>query len=162
MRSFAEAAGPRREEYDASRHRAGISREMVWHQATPDGTVAVVYLEADDIPAAMQAMATSDDPFDQRFRELLKEFHGIDLTEAGPAPELVHEVAASSKEQSSGVAQINQSLAQVDQVTQRNASAAEELAATAEEMAAQAQGLQTLVGFFTTAEVERTRLLHAA
>ena len=76
--------------------------------------------------------------------------------------ELVHEVAASSKEQSSGVAQINQSLAQVDQVTQRNASAAEELAATAEEMAAQAQGLQTLVGFFTTAEVERTRLLHAA
>ncbi len=90
---FEEAAGPRREEYDASRRRAGISREMVWHQATPDGTVAVVYLEADDIPAAMQAMATSDDPFDQRFRELLKEVHGIDLTEGGPAPELVHEAS---------------------------------------------------------------------
>jgi hypothetical protein len=39
----------------------------------------------------MQAMATSDDPFDQGFRELLKEGHGIDLTEGGPAPELVHE-----------------------------------------------------------------------
>jgi hypothetical protein len=41
----------------------------------------------------MQAMATSDDPFDQRFRELLKEVHGIDLTEGGPAPELVHEAS---------------------------------------------------------------------
>jgi hypothetical protein len=90
-KGFEEAAGPRREEYDGSRRRAGISREMVWHQATPDGTVAVVYLEADDVPAAMQAMATSDDPFDQRFRELLKEVHGIDLTEGGPSPELVHE-----------------------------------------------------------------------
>jgi hypothetical protein len=32
----------------------------------------------------MQTLATSDDPFDQRFRELLKEVHGIDLTEGGP------------------------------------------------------------------------------
>jgi hypothetical protein len=55
--------------------------------------VAVVYLEADDIAAAMQMMATSDDPFDRRFRELLKEVHGIDLTEGGPAPELLHEAS---------------------------------------------------------------------
>ena len=55
---------------------------------------AVVYLEPDDIIAAgMQAMATSEDPFDQRFRELLKEVHGIDLTEGGPAPELVHQAS---------------------------------------------------------------------
>ena len=92
-KGFEEVLGPRREEYDASRRRAGIRREMVWHQATPDGTVAVVYLEADDIPAAMQAMATSDDPFDQRFRELLKEVHGIPLTEGGPAPEFVHKAS---------------------------------------------------------------------
>ena len=90
-KGFEEAAGPRRDEYHASRRRAGITREMVWHQATPDGTVVVVYLEANDILAGMQAMATSDDPFDQRFRELLKEVHGIDLAEGGPAPELVHE-----------------------------------------------------------------------
>jgi hypothetical protein len=63
-KGFEEAAEPRRDEYHASRRRAGITCEMVWHQATPNGTVAVVYLEADDIPAAMQAMATSDDPFD--------------------------------------------------------------------------------------------------
>ena len=92
-KGFEEAAGPSREEYDASRRRAGISREMVWHEATSDGTVAIVYREADDIAAAMQAMATSDDPFDQRFRELLKEVHGIDLTEGGPAPELLREAS---------------------------------------------------------------------
>ena len=88
---FEEVLGARREEYDASRRRAGITREMVWHQETPDGTVAVVYLEADDIPASMQAIATSDDPFDQWFRELLKEVHGMDLSEGGSPPELVLE-----------------------------------------------------------------------
>jgi Family of unknown function (DUF6176) len=88
-KGFEEILGARREEFDASRRRAGITREMVWHQETPDGTVAVVYLEADDIPASMQAIATSDDPFDQWFRELLKEVHGMDLSEGGSPPELV-------------------------------------------------------------------------
>ena len=90
-KGFEEAAGPRRDEFNASRRRAGITREMVWHQETPNGTVAVVYLEADDIPTSMRALATSDDPFDQWFRELLKEVHGIDLTEGGPTAELVLE-----------------------------------------------------------------------
>jgi hypothetical protein len=90
-KGFEEVLGPRREEYDASRRRAGITREMVWHQETPDGTVAVVYLEADDIPASMQALATSDDAFDKWFRELVKEVHGIDMSEGGPPPELVIE-----------------------------------------------------------------------
>jgi methyl-accepting chemotaxis protein len=62
--------------------------------------------------------------------------------------ELVQEVAAASREQSAGVAQINKAMAAVDQVTQRNASAAEELASTAEEMSGQAGSLQQLMGFF--------------
>ena len=90
-KGFEEVLGTRREEYDASRRRAGITREMVWHHETPDGTVAVVYLEADDIPASMQALATSDDAFDEWFRELVKEVHGIDMSEGGPPPELVIE-----------------------------------------------------------------------
>jgi len=90
-KGFAEVLGPRRQEYDDSRRRAGITREMVWHQETPDGTVAVVYLEADDLATAMQTMATSDDPFDQWFRELVAEVHGMDLAEGGPPPELVLE-----------------------------------------------------------------------
>lgn len=62
--------------------------------------------------------------------------------------ELVQEVAAASREQSSGVMQINQAMGQVDQVTQRNAAAAEELSSTAEEMSSQAMVLQQLMAFF--------------
>jgi methyl-accepting chemotaxis protein len=62
--------------------------------------------------------------------------------------ELVQEVAAASKEQSSGVSQMNKAMSQVDQVTQRNASGAEELSSTAEEMASQAESFQQLMSFF--------------
>jgi methyl-accepting chemotaxis protein len=72
--------------------------------------------------------------------------------------DLVQEVAAASREQSSGVGQINKAMGQVDQVTQRNASAAEELAGTAEEMASQAEALQQSVAFFRIdAEAEPPR-----
>ena len=78
------------------------------------------------------------------------------LTELVPSirrtADLVQEVAASSKEQSGGVAQINQAMSRVDQVTQRNAAAAEELASTAEELSAQAETLQQLMAFFQVAQ----------
>ena len=81
---------------------------------------------------------------------------GTLLNELVPAikktAELVQEVAAASREQASGVNQINQAMSQVDQVTQRTASAAEELASTAEEMAAQAESLQQLVSVFKLAD----------
>ncbi len=62
--------------------------------------------------------------------------------------DLVQEVTASSREQASGVNQINKAMSQVDQVTQRNASSVEELSSAAEEMSSQAEGMQQLMGFF--------------
>ena len=62
--------------------------------------------------------------------------------------ELVQEVAAASREQASGVAQINKAMSRVDHVTQRNASASEELSATAEEMSQQADSLSQLMSAF--------------
>jgi len=62
--------------------------------------------------------------------------------------ELVQEVATASREQSAGVAQVNQAMSQVERVTQRNAAAAEQLSSTAEEMAAQAHHLQRLMKIF--------------
>jgi methyl-accepting chemotaxis protein len=80
------------------------------------------------------------------------EHSGKKLDELVPAikktAELVQEVAAASREQSSGVTQINTAMSQVDQVTQRNASSAEELSSTAEELASQAEALQTLMNSF--------------
>lgn len=69
--------------------------------------------------------------------------------------ELVQEVTAASREQSTGVNQINKAMSQVDQVTQRNASSAEELSSTAEELASQAEALLQLMNFFKTSGDEQ-------
>ncbi|MBS1191216.1 MAG: hypothetical protein H6R10_3008 [Rhodocyclaceae bacterium] len=69
---------------------------------------------------------------------------------------LVQEIAALSREQASGVAQIDGAMGQLNQTTQQNASASEELAATAEEMSGQAEQLQELMAFFRTVATEGT------
>jgi len=98
----------------------------------------------------------------------IAEHSGKLLTELVPTikktTELVQEVSAASREQSSGVGQINRAMSQVDAVTQQNASSAEELASTAEElastaqlMASQAEGLQHLMDFFRLQGHEESR-----
>jgi hypothetical protein len=48
------------------------------------GTLAVVYLEAEDVGAAMQAIGTSEAPFDRWFRDTMEQVHGIDLAQSAP------------------------------------------------------------------------------
>jgi hypothetical protein len=84
-----ELVGARREEYEASRQRLGITREAAWHQETPAGTVAVICLEADDPGSAMQGMGTSSDPFDEWFRGRVLDIHGVDLASPSTPPEPV-------------------------------------------------------------------------
>jgi methyl-accepting chemotaxis protein len=62
--------------------------------------------------------------------------------------ELVQEIAASSGEQTSGAAQINDAVAQLDMVVQQNAASSEELASMAEELSGQAIRLSESVSFF--------------
>jgi len=82
--------GDRKEAYEDARRNAGIIRETVWLQRGPDGDVAVIYLEADDLTAAFTLMATSDAPFDRWFREHVRRVHGIALEDGlGPPPELL-------------------------------------------------------------------------
>ena len=80
-------SGERKADYESSRRRAGITREAVWLQSTPDGDVAVVLIEADDIAAALGTLAGSQEPFDVWFREHIQEVHGMDLSEGFPPPE---------------------------------------------------------------------------
>jgi methyl-accepting chemotaxis protein len=87
----------------------------------------------------------------ERSGELLREL----VPAIKKTADLVQEVSASSREQSSGVNQINKAMSAVDTVTQRNASSAEELSSTAEELAAQSEALQQLMAFFRVAG-ERT------
>jgi methyl-accepting chemotaxis protein len=62
--------------------------------------------------------------------------------------ELVQEISASSREQSSGADQINNAIQQLNQVVQQNAGAAEEMASTAEELSLQADHLQQVMAYF--------------
>jgi methyl-accepting chemotaxis protein len=92
----------------------------------------------------INALASSSVKVAERSGQLLNEL----VPAIQKSAHLVQEVAATSGEQSAGVAQVSQAMSRVDQVTQRNASAAQELAATAEQMSAQAVALQQLVAFF--------------
>ena len=86
--------GDRKADHAASRVRAGITRESVWIQSTPGGDVAVVVIEADDAGAAIAALSSSQDPFDVWFREVLKDVHGMDISEGFPPPEQVMDYRA--------------------------------------------------------------------
>jgi hypothetical protein len=94
MRSCSQ--GDRKEAFQASRERHGITREAVWIQETPDGDVAVVYLEADDLEAAFQGVGSSDERFDVWFREHVRDVHGIELEQGFSPPEQVLDFASSA------------------------------------------------------------------
>jgi methyl-accepting chemotaxis protein len=69
--------------------------------------------------------------------------------------ELVQEISAASREQSSGATQMHAAIQQLNGVTQQNAGAAEEVSATAQELSAQADQLQVAVAFFKVDELAR-------
>jgi hypothetical protein len=86
QRLFAALQGPRRAEYEAAWRQLGVKTERVWHQHTPQGTVAVVYLEADDLDRVFAGLASSDDPFIAWWREQILAMHGVDLSQPLPGP----------------------------------------------------------------------------
>jgi len=58
-------------------------RHAAWHQQTPDGTLALVYMEASD-QAAIGRFAASDATFNAWFRGVMKEVRGVDIAQPGP------------------------------------------------------------------------------
>ncbi|MDC7223764.1 MAG: methyl-accepting chemotaxis protein [Spirochaetales bacterium] len=73
--------------------------------------------------------------------------------------ELVQEISTSSREQNTGVEQINASLLELDKVIQANASSSEEMASMSEELASQAQQLKEVMKFFSVEEEAGRNLL---
>jgi methyl-accepting chemotaxis protein len=63
---------------------------------------------------------------------------------------LVQEIAAASREQKTGIEQVNTAISQVSQATQTNAAASEQLSSTSNEMAERATRLQQTIGYFRT------------
>jgi methyl-accepting chemotaxis protein len=62
--------------------------------------------------------------------------------------DIIGEIAAASREQTSGIEQINQAIVQMDNVTQQNAALVEEAAAAASSMQEQASNLSHVVSVF--------------
>jgi hypothetical protein len=79
--------GEERDAFIAWHRSHGVTRHAVWHQSTPNGTLTIVLLEAEDIPAALEGTAQSQEPFDIRFREFVKDIHGVDLA-SDPPPDV--------------------------------------------------------------------------
>src|SRR5438105_1417921 len=70
------------------------------------------------------------------------------VRESRNSADVLREVVVTSREQSAGVAHINEAMVQVDRVMQRNAAAAENLATTAKRMSLQAKSLRDSISFF--------------
>jgi hypothetical protein len=88
--AVAEMAGARRAEFAAARRRQGIDRQVVWVQQGPEGPREILLIETADPARAFMLMATSQEPFDVWFRQVLVDTFGIDLTQpGGPPPEQV-------------------------------------------------------------------------
>jgi len=66
--------------------------------------------------------------------------------------DIVTEIAAASKEQATGIDEINLSVSQMDEMTQQNAALVEETNAAASSMDTQATDLNSLLTFFNTGE----------
>lgn len=81
----------RREEFEASRHRLGITAEQGFLQRTPNGDVAIVVFDVADPTRMLAGIATSSEPIDVDFRQYLQDVFGLDLTH-GPIPEVPEQV----------------------------------------------------------------------
>ncbi|MBN9520599.1 hypothetical protein J0H58_19110, partial [bacterium] len=83
--------------------------------------------------------------------------HTLDeiVTSVKRVTDIVTEIAAASREQSTGIDQVNKAVAQMDAVTQRNAGQTEEMSATAQTLTDQAAQLRDLVARFKLSDDAR-------
>jgi hypothetical protein len=72
-----ELGGARRQTYEASRRRLGITRERLALVETSFGSAAVTAIDAGDVGQALGQIMTSDLPFDRWYRERIQELQGV-------------------------------------------------------------------------------------
>jgi methyl-accepting chemotaxis protein len=66
----------------------------------------------------------------------------------GKVTDIVAEIAAAAREQSTGIGQVNEAVAEMDKVTQQNAASAEESSSAASELSGQSEELAAMVASF--------------
>jgi methyl-accepting chemotaxis protein len=77
--------------------------------------------------------------------------------------DIVAEIASASREQSSGIEQVNKAVVQMDQTTQQNAALVEEASAASQAIVEQAQALNGMIARYRIDDAgERASKRHAA
>ena len=76
--------------------------------------------------------------------------------------DIVAEIAAASREQSSGIEQVNRAVMQMDELTQQNAALVEEATAASQAMAEQVRGLSEMLARYRIAEAAFNSTTHNA
>jgi len=76
--------------------------------------------------------------------------------------DIVAEIAAASREQSSGIEQVNRAVMQMDELTQQNAALVEQATAASQAMAEQVRGLNQMLDRYRVKEMIESAKSHAA
>ena len=76
---YREVEGAKKDDYDRSEQRLGISKEVAWSAKTDSGTVAVIYIESENFESAFGQFVQSQDEFDLWFKAQVLELSGLDL-----------------------------------------------------------------------------------
>ncbi len=85
LKAIAEMKGPRKSAYKASRKAAGIKREHVSRQWTPNGDVAVVHMDAKDPASVLPAFRAPKSDFDRWFLDtVIVGVHGLKPSDPTP------------------------------------------------------------------------------
>ena len=79
------------------------------------------------------------------------------VTSVKKVSDIVAEIAAASREQSSGIDQVGRAVMQMDELTQQNAALVEEATAASQSLAEQSRDLNQLMARYSTGSAERTR-----
>jgi hypothetical protein len=86
-RTVSAVLADRKQEYEESRRRSGITMERAYLMQTPMGDVVTAYIESENsFEQTMQLTATSTLPIDVEFAAKLAEIHGITPEAEGAAP----------------------------------------------------------------------------
>jgi hypothetical protein len=76
---YREVDGPRRQDYDRSEQRLGITKEIAWHAPIDGGSAAVIYIESENFEQAFSQFVRSQDEFDLWFKQRVLDISGLDL-----------------------------------------------------------------------------------
>ena len=71
--------GARRNEFDSSERRIGITKELWYLAQLPSGDHLIGYIESSDFGRALAMFVASRDPFDVWFKEQMMAVTGLDL-----------------------------------------------------------------------------------